>query len=43
MYATAMLVAFVSPQASAALYGLIAVFYMVSSSFFGSAPAEYDA
>ena len=43
LYATATVVAFVSPQASAALYGLIAVFYMVSSSFFGSAPAEYDA
>jgi uncharacterized membrane protein len=43
MYATATLVAFVSPQASAALFGLIAAFYMVSSSFFGSAAAQYDA
>lgn len=43
MYATATLVAFVSPQASAALFGLIAAFYMVSSSFFGGTAAEYDA
>jgi len=43
MYGTATLVAFVSPQASALLYGLIAAFYMVSSSFFGSAVTEYDA
>ncbi len=42
MYATATLVAFVSPQASAALFGLIAAFYMISSSFFGRLPAEYD-
>jgi uncharacterized membrane protein len=37
MYATATLVAFVSPEASAALFGLIAAFYMLSSSFFGRA------
>lgn len=43
MYAAATLVAFVSPQASAVLFGVIAAFYMVSSSFFGRAPAEYDA
>jgi len=42
MYAAATLVAFVSPQASALLFGVIAAFYMVSSSFFGRA-AEYDA
>jgi uncharacterized membrane protein len=43
MYAAATLVAFVSPQASASLFGVIAAFYMVSSSFFGSVAAEYDA
>jgi uncharacterized membrane protein len=43
MYASATLVAFASPQASALLFGVIAAFYMVSSSFFGSAAAEYDA
>ena len=43
MYAAATLVAFLSPQASALLFGVIAVFYMLSSSFFGSAAAEYDA
>jgi uncharacterized membrane protein len=43
MYAAATLVAFASPQASALLFGVIAVFYMLSSSFFGSAAAEYDA
>jgi uncharacterized membrane protein len=36
-YAAATLVAFVSPEASAALFGLIAVFYMLSSTFFGRA------
>jgi uncharacterized membrane protein len=35
MYGSATLVAFLSPEASAALFGLIAVFYMLSSSFFG--------
>jgi uncharacterized membrane protein len=35
MYAGATLVAFVSAGASAALYGLIAAFYMISSTFFG--------
>jgi len=43
MYAAATLVAFVSPQASALLFGLLAVFYMVSSSFFGRTATEYDA
>jgi uncharacterized membrane protein len=38
-YAVATLVAFVSPEASAALFGLIAVFYMLSSSLFGRAEA----
>jgi uncharacterized membrane protein len=40
MYASATLVAFVSPKASAALFGLIALFYMVSSSFFGRTESE---
>jgi uncharacterized membrane protein len=40
MYASATLVAFVSPKASAALFGLIALFYMLSSSFFGRAESE---
>jgi uncharacterized membrane protein len=35
MYAAATLVAFVSPEASAVLFGVIAVFYMLSSSLFG--------
>jgi uncharacterized membrane protein len=35
IYATATLVAFVSPEASALLFGLIAAFYMLSSSLFG--------
>jgi uncharacterized membrane protein len=35
MYTAATLIAFVSPKASAALFGLLALFYMVSSSFFG--------
>jgi uncharacterized membrane protein len=34
-YAVATLVGLVSPEASAALFGLIAAFYMLSSSFFG--------
>jgi uncharacterized membrane protein HdeD (DUF308 family) len=34
-YAAATLVAFVSPGASAVLFGLIAAFYMLSSSYFG--------
>ena len=37
IYATATLVGLVSAEASAALYGLIAAFYMVSSAFFGQA------
>jgi uncharacterized membrane protein len=37
MYAAATLVAFASPEASAALFGLIAAFYMLSSSVFGRA------
>jgi hypothetical protein len=40
MYGAATLVAFASPEASAALFGLIAAFYMLSSSFFGRAEAE---
>jgi TMEM175 potassium channel family protein len=36
-YATATLVGLVSAEASAALYGLLAAFYMVSSAFFGRA------
>jgi uncharacterized membrane protein len=35
MYTVATLIALVSPKASAALFGLLALFYMVSSSFFG--------
>jgi uncharacterized membrane protein len=35
IYAAATLVAFVSPKASALLFGLIAAFYMLSSSLFG--------
>ncbi|TML20356.1 MAG: DUF1211 domain-containing protein [Actinobacteria bacterium] len=37
IYATATLVGLVSAEASAALYGLIAALYMVSSAFFGQA------
>ena len=37
MYLAATLVAFGSPQASAALYGAIAVFYVLESSLFGRA------
>ena len=37
IYATAALVGLVSAEVSAALYGLIAAFYMVSSAFFGQA------
>jgi hypothetical protein len=41
MYAAATLVAFVSAEASAALYGLLALFYVVSSSVLGRlAPAD---
>jgi len=40
MYAGATLVAFVSPEASAALFGAIAAFYMISSSVFGTAAGE---
>jgi uncharacterized membrane protein len=39
-YAGATLVAFVSPEASAALFGLIAAFYMLSSAFFGKSGEE---
>ena len=35
MYGTATLVAFASPIASVILYGVIALFYVISSSFFG--------
>jgi uncharacterized membrane protein len=35
MYAAATLVAFISPEASAALFGLLALFYVVASSFLG--------
>jgi uncharacterized membrane protein len=35
IYLAAMLVAFASPSASAILYGAIALFYVVESSFFG--------
>jgi hypothetical protein len=35
MYGAATLVALVSPEASAALYLAVAVFYVGSSSFFG--------
>jgi hypothetical protein len=35
MYAAATLVAFVSPEASAALFGLLALFYVLSSSWLG--------
>jgi hypothetical protein len=35
MYTAATLIALVSPKTSAALFGLLALFYMVSSSFFG--------
>ena len=37
IYTVATLAAFVSPELSAALFGLIAVFYMLSSSLFGRA------
>jgi uncharacterized membrane protein len=39
IYAISTLVAFVSPETSAALFGLIAVFYMLSSSLFGRTEA----
>ena len=39
LYATATLVALVSPKASAALFLAIALFYMISSSFFGDEQA----
>jgi hypothetical protein len=39
-YTAATLVAFVSPEASAALFGLLAVFYMVSSSVLGWPPGD---
>ena len=35
MYAAATLVVFVSPEASAALFGLLALFYVISSSVLG--------
>jgi uncharacterized membrane protein len=38
-YATATLVGFVSAELSAALFGLIAAFYMLSSAFFGRSDA----
>jgi uncharacterized membrane protein len=39
-YFTATLIALISPLASVALFGAIAVFYVVESSFFGSATIE---
>ena len=36
-YATAMLIALVSPIASLIIYGVVAIFYAISSSFFGRA------
>ncbi|MDX6508024.1 MAG: potassium channel family protein [Gaiellaceae bacterium] len=39
IYLTATLVAFLSPVASIALFGAIAVFYIVESSIFGNAPS----
>jgi uncharacterized membrane protein len=41
LYAGATLVAFVSPKASAALYLALALFYMVSSSFWGDEQAGF--
>ena len=38
-YATATLIALVSPVASLIIFGAIAVFYAISSSFFGRAPS----
>jgi uncharacterized membrane protein len=38
-YATATLIALASPVASLILYGALAVFYAISSSFFGRAPS----
>jgi uncharacterized membrane protein len=41
MYAAATLVAFISPEASAALFGLLALFYVVSSALLGRlAPSD---
>ena len=40
IYLTATLIALVSPLASVVLFGAIAVFYVVESSLFGSAPIE---
>jgi uncharacterized membrane protein len=42
MYAGATLVAFVSPGLSALLFGAIAAFYMISSSFFGRREAALE-
>jgi uncharacterized membrane protein len=38
-YATATLIALASPVASLIIYGAVAVFYAISSSFFGRAPS----
>jgi hypothetical protein len=40
IYGAATAIAFASPEASAALYGAIAVFYVVSSSVWGRGEAE---
>ncbi|HEX4520015.1 MAG TPA: TMEM175 family protein [Gaiellaceae bacterium] len=43
IYGIATLVALVSPKASVALFGLIAFFYLVESSFFGRTPTRPSA
>ena len=42
MYAAATLVAFLSPEASAALFGLLALFYVVSSALLGGVAPPDD-
>ena len=39
MYLTATLIAFVSPIASLVIFGVLAIFYAISSSFFGREPS----
>jgi len=39
MYAAATLIAFISPVASLIIFGSLAIFYAISSSFFGRAPS----
>ncbi|MFL6021392.1 MAG: TMEM175 family protein [Gaiellaceae bacterium] len=39
MYATATLIAFISPVASLVIFGALAIFYAISSSFFGRDPS----